>query len=85
MNTQNPHETSLGDFVTKNVSFTLAADTERVGGGQKKIGIVSIAGEAAADTNSHNSYTFVSDEPRLLEGEETAPLPLQYFLAGIAF
>ncbi len=62
---------SLDNYVTHGADFVLSGDTE-VKGGFQKIG-------------TFGKHTILTDEDKFLGGEGTAPMPLQYFLAGTAF
>jgi hypothetical protein len=80
-------EPSLDDFVTAAASFSIAADTEALPG-QRKLGKMYPPGRYIGGEfrmGDGHTYSIVCDEPPFLEGEGTAPQPLQYFLAGIAF
>ena len=80
-------EATLNDFVTAEASFSIAADTEALPG-QRKIGKMFPPGRRIGGefrTGDGHTYSIVCDEPPFLEGEGTAPQPLQYFLVGIAF
>lgn len=79
----------LDEYLTVGTTFTLSADTQVVGAGsQLKRGTVREVSQRGAEVLSGDggsAYTIVSDEPRAIGGEDTAPYPLQYFLAGTAF
>ena len=62
---------SLENYVTHGADFVLSGDTE-VQDGFHKVG-------------TFGTHTILTDEDKFLGGEGTAPMPLQYFLAGAAF
>lgn len=62
---------SLEHYVTHGADFVLSGDVE-VKDGFQKIG-------------SFGTHTILTDENKFLGGEDKAPMPLQYFLAGTAF
>lgn len=79
---------TLHDFVTSAASFTMAVDTEAEQAGQRKLGKMYPPGRYISGefrTGDGHTYSIICDEPPFLGGEGTAPQPLQYFLAGIAF
>jgi len=79
---------TLNQFVTVGASFTIPVDTQTIGDGQMKMGSLQTPGryvDGVFETSGANAFTIVCDEPKFMGGEDTAPLPLQYFLAGIAF
>ena len=82
-----PERPSLHNFVTEAASFTIATETEALAG-QRKLGKMLPPGRHVGGefrTGDGHTYSIVCDEPPFLGGEGTAPQPLQYFLAGIAF
>ena len=77
----------LNSFVTASASFSIAADTEALPG-QRKLGKMYPPGRFISGefrVGDGHTYSIVCDEPPFLEGEGTAPQPLQYFLVGAAF
>ena len=79
---------SLHDFVTAAASFSISVDTKAEEDGQRKLGVMHPPGglvNGEFHAGDGHTYSIVCDEPAFLGGEGTAPQPLQYFLAGIAF
>ena len=79
---------SLDSYLTVGRSFTISGDLT-AGGGQGKTGQMYPPADPdkveAAKGAAKGTFTIDCDEPDRLGGTGTAPQPLQYFLAGIAF
>ncbi len=79
---------SLESYLTVGRSFTISGDLS-AGDGQGKTGQMYPPADpdkvAAAQGATKGTFTIDCDEPDRLGGTGTAPQPLQYFLAGIAF
>lgn len=78
----------LNDFVTLGGTFTISGDVSARENEFLKMAVfgpipVEIAGRPGA--GNEGSFAFVSDEGASFGALGSAPLPLQYFLGGIAF
>ena len=78
----------LNDYVTLGGTFTIGGDVTARENEFLKMAIFGpVPAEIAGRTASGNegSFAFVSDEGASFGALGSAPLPLQYFLGGIAF
>ena len=88
MNDRERVREELNEYVTEGGLISVAGDITARSNEMLKMGIfragsIEVDGEA---TPGHvGDHAIVSDEPPALGGGATAPVPLQYFLAGIAF
>jgi len=65
---------------TMEIRIRVSAETR---GGQKKR--AEVWGETATGAKRNSRWEMLSDEGKAVGGEDTAPPPLAYFSAGIAF
>ena len=79
----------MQDYVTVGGAFSLAGVVEASDNQMFKMGTFYGADEKFSDDESSGvragTFALLSDEGETLRGQGMAPLPLQYFLAGIAF
>ncbi len=79
----------LQDYVTVGATFSPAGDVEVSANQMLKFGTFyrpePIFENRRPDGSEAGRFTIVSDEGAALGGQGTAPAPLQYFLAAIAF
>ena len=78
----------LQDFVTVGGEFVIAGDVKARENEFLKMGVfgpvtAEIGGKPGAGNDA--TFAFLSDEGASFGAQSAAPLPLQYFLAGIAF
>ena len=78
----------LHEYVTEGGLISVAGDITARSNEMLKMGIFragSIEVDGKATPGHVGDHAIVSDEPPALGGGAVAPVPLQYFLAGIAF
>ena len=85
---ENALNKQLDDFVTTGGNWAISGDVTARDNEMLKMAVFSdITGDIAGRPAIGNAGAFaiLSDEGPNLHGQGAAPLPLQYFLAGIAF
>lgn len=78
----------LNDFVTVGGSFAISGDVAARANEFLKMAVFgSVSAKIAGKVGQGNegTFAFLSDEGASFGAQSAAPLPLQYFLAGIAF
>ena len=89
MTDERSHNQRLQDYVTIGGVFTLSGVVEAHDNAMLKVatfdgGLSTVTSDTTPQSASH-SVAILSDEGGSLGSGGLAPLPLQYFLAGIAF
>ena len=78
----------LDDYVTIGGTISISGDVKAGANEMLKMGVFTApSGQVAGKARPENANVFaiISDEGPSLGSDGAAPLPLQYFLAGIAF